>query len=128
MEKSEQIWYEVLPEQCPPVDASPCDGVYYRIANGNPAEDSDFYSQRRMQPNKEFVGEGIDECVVRSLSVFSSLESAEKRLKLPKFKSAHIVELTLTGVDGKIKKTFGPYHYSWWRTKCFDIQKSKTIR
>lgn len=25
-------WFETLPEQCPPKDATQCDGCYYRIA------------------------------------------------------------------------------------------------
>ena len=30
-------------------------------------------------------------------------------------------------MDGKIKKTFKNSHYSWWRSKAFDIKKAKTI-
>lgn len=30
-------------------------------------------------------------------------------------------------MDGKIKKTFKNSHYSWWRSKAFDIKKVKTI-
>ena len=36
-------WFELLPEQCPPEDAQQCDGYYYRIANGNPAQSVDFF-------------------------------------------------------------------------------------
>lgn len=49
-------WFELLPEQCPPEDAQQCDGYYYRIANGNPAQSVDFFSQRRLQPDKVFKG------------------------------------------------------------------------
>ena len=56
-------WYEQLPPLCPPTDASPCNGRFYRIAKGNPANDSDFFSQRKLQPNKVFVGQGVDECI-----------------------------------------------------------------
>ena len=49
-------WFEELPPSCPPADAVPCDGQFYRIAKGNPAEDSDFFSQRKMQPDKVFKG------------------------------------------------------------------------
>jgi hypothetical protein len=30
-------------------------------------------------------------------------------------------------MDGKIKKTFKNSHYSWWRSKAFDIKKSFTL-
>jgi hypothetical protein len=39
----EAEWFELLPEQCPPEDAQQCDGYYYRIANGNPAQSVDFF-------------------------------------------------------------------------------------
>ena len=55
-------WFEALPEQCPPTDAKRCEGCYYRIANGNPVTTEDFFSQRKMQPDKVFKGLGIDEC------------------------------------------------------------------
>ena len=106
-------WFETLPEQCPPTDAKQCEGYYYRIANGNPATTEDFFSQRKMQPDKVFKGLGIDECVTRAVSLFSEREEAEKRLKLPKFKKASIALVTLEPKDGVLKKTFGIAHYSW---------------
>lgn len=119
-------WYEELPDACPPIDSQNCNGIFYRIANGNPASDKDFFSQRCLQPNKVF--EGIDECIVRSLSVFDCIEETERRLKLPKFRNAHIVEVNLSPDDGKIKKTFGNAHFSWWRTKFFNPLKAKMIK
>ena len=35
--------------------------------------------------------------------------------------------ISLRAMDGKIKKTFKNSHYSWWRSKAFDIKKAKTI-
>lgn len=120
-------WFEILPPSCPPADAMDCKGIYYRIANGNPAQSEDFFSHRKLQPDKVFKGEGIDECIVCSLSVFSDKEEAQKKLKLPKFRKAVIVEISLEGKDGKMKKTFGPAHYSWWRTKAFDVSQAKVV-
>lgn len=105
-------WFEALPEQCPPTDAAQCKGYYYRIANGNPATTEDFFSQRKLQPDKVFKGFGIDECIARAISLFSTKEEAERRLKLPKFKNASIVIVKLEPKDGMIKKTFGIAHYS----------------
>lgn len=123
----ETEWFEILPELCPPEDATVCNGSYYRIANGNPAKSEDFFSQRILQPDKIFQGEGIDECVIRAISLFFRKEEAEKRLKLPKFKNAKIALVTLESKDGMIKKTFGNAHYSWWRTTKFDVSQSKVI-
>lgn len=88
-------WFEALPEQCPPTDAAQCKGYYYRIANGNPATTEDFFSQRKLQLDKVFKGFGIDECIARAISLFSTKEEAERRLKLPKFKNASIVIVKL---------------------------------
>ena len=123
----ETEWFEIFPDLCPPEDAMVCNGAYYRIANGNRAKSEDFFSQRILQPDKIFQGEGIDECVIRAISLFSRKEEAEKRLKLPKFKNAKIALVTLESKDGMIKKTFGNAHYSWWRTTKFDVSQSKVI-
>ena len=110
-------WFETLPEQCPPTDAEQCEGYYYRIANGNPATTEDFFSQRKMQPDK----------VTRAVSLFSEREEAEKRLKLPKFRKASIALVALEPKDGVLKKTFGIAHYSWWRTKEFNVLQAKIV-
>lgn len=47
MNKEISEWFEELPDQCPPEDAMECNGVYFRIANGNPATSEDFFSQRK---------------------------------------------------------------------------------
>ena len=118
-------WYEQLPELCPPVDAVPCEGTYYRIAKGNPASNGDFFSQRKLQPNKVFTGLGVDECVARSISLFSDINDAIRRLKLPKFRNAQIAAVTLEPKDGVIKKTFSDSHYSWWRSTNFEVSQAK---
>ena len=95
MNKKAGCWFEELPERCPPEDAQVCNGIFYRIANGNPATSEDFFSQRKMQPDKVFKGEGINECIVKSISLFSDKKEIEKRMKLPKFKKAVIAEVKL---------------------------------
>lgn len=120
-------WFELLPEQCPPTDAKHCEGHYYRIANGNPATYEDFFSQRKLQPDKVFKGLEIDECITRAVSLFSDKGEAERRLKLPKFKKASIALVELEPKDGKIKKTFGIAHYSWWRTTDFNVSQAKIV-
>ena len=57
----------------------------------------------------------------------SDRKEAEKRLKLPKFRNANIALVELKPKDGMIKKTFGIAHYSWWRTKDFDVSQAKVI-
>lgn len=85
------------------------------------------FQQRKMQPDKVFKGLGIDECVTRAVSLFSEREEAEKRLKLPKFKKANIALVILEPKDGVLKKTFDIAHYSWWRTKDFNVLQAKIV-
>ena len=119
-------WFEALPEQCPPTDAKRCEGCYYRIANGNPVTTEDFFSQRKMQPDKVFKGLGIDECVTRAVSLFSEREEAEKRLKLPKFKKGKYC-FSHIGTKRWSVKEIGIAHYSWWRTKDFNVLQAKIV-
>jgi hypothetical protein len=125
--KEKMNWYEQLPPQCPPSDAIPCGGAFYRIAKGNPASDDDFFSQRKLHPNKIFTGLGVDECIARSISLFSEVNDATRRLKLPKFRSANVVEVVLLPKDGVMKKTFSDSHYSWWRSTDFEVSQAKMI-
>lgn len=120
-------WYEQLPPLCPPSDAVPCGGTFYRIAKVNPATDGDFFSQRKLQPNKTFTGLGVDECIARSISLFSEKNDATRRLKLPKFRSANIAIVTLQPKDGVMKKTFSDSHYSWWRSVDFEVSQAKIV-
>ena len=120
-------WFEELPPLCPPSDAIPCNGRFYRIAKGNPVDNGDFFSQRKLQPNKIFTGKGIDECIARAISLFSDATDASRRLKLPKFRNANVAEVVLQPKDGVMKKTFSDSHYSWWRSKNFEVSQAKII-
>ena len=122
-------WVETLPDRCPPEDAyAPSGEHFYRISQGIPVEDSDFFSQRKMAPEKVFAGDGIDECIARAISVFSDVEDAKKKLKLPKFRGGCIAEIVLNVSDGVVKKTFKQSHYSWWRAQSFDYTNSKIVQ
>lgn len=120
-------WFEELPKECPPVDSQECNGIFYRVACGNPATSADFFSQRKLAPTKPFAGMGVDECVVRAVSVFAELDDAKSLLKLPKFRKAQIAMVNLLPDDGNIKKTFKKSHYSWWRSRLFDVRTAKII-
>ncbi len=114
-------WNEELPEQCPPKDSFSPEGMtVYRFSNNEIPSETDFISQRMLQPEKIF--EGVDECIARSISVLNDIETCQNRLKLPRMrkKFSSILEITLVQNDGLIKKTFNdPNHYSWWRSKSF---------
>lgn len=107
------MWLESLPENCPPHDAvTPNDFLCYRLASHNPPNEDDFFSQRKIYPEKRFH---TNECRARALSVFSKKSECEKIKKLPAHREKHIVSLRLFPECGVIKNTGNSgTHFSWW--------------
>lgn len=120
---SEEIKYrEDLPEGCPPDDATDIgeETVVYRLVNNDPAMSEDFDSWRTLNPDTKCPGE-VCECRARSVSVLETEEAAKRKRKLPKLKNSSISKLKLNRGAGKIKKTGGAAHYSWWPFADYDI-------
>ena len=112
-------WSETLPEQCPPEKAfNPAGLIFYRLCEFVPPTEHDFKSQRANCPSCDFK---LDECIVRSLSVWNDVDKCLNLLKLPRHKGKMVVKVKLTSEDGLVLQTFKPNHYSWWRTKLFDV-------
>lgn len=98
-------WFEKLPKQCPPKDANNPDGkIVYRFAHNKTPQESDFISQRMIQPNRIF--KDVDDCISRSLSVLDDLDTCKNKLKLPRMRKrfSSIIEIKLENKDGLIKK------------------------
>lgn len=125
-------WSEPLPDQCPPDTAFDTDGfIFYRLCETDTPTENDFKSQRHISPNKPFKysnGEDISECILRSLSVWDNIDSCLNLMKLPRNKGKLTMKLELITSDGRALNTFKPKHYSWWRTKSFDITRVRTIK
>ena len=86
-----------------------------------------YFLYKNLQKYFIFIGKGIDDCIVKSISLFSDRKEIEKRMKLPKFRKGVIAEVRLEPKDGMIKKTFGAAHYSWWRTNEFEVSQAKVL-
>jgi hypothetical protein len=115
------MWNEELVADCPPIDAKDPNGqCFFRLVKKFPPVEKDMESLRKRQPNIE-LSNGTNECIVRSLSVHSSLQSAEGIKKLPAHKRKKIVKFILENHDGPVKKTLKNDHYSWWRKRESDI-------
>lgn len=112
---------EPLPADCPPDDAEDitADMTVFRLVRGNPPTDDDFRSQRVESPNRKFP---VDECTTRGLSVFSLEKDAkEKTLKIHRLRDHLIYHVKLTTGAGKIRKSSGSSHITWWPFANFDI-------
>jgi hypothetical protein len=115
-------WAEELPEGCPPRQADPSEGIYYRLGNKPPTEE-DFFSHRKLYPLKVFK---VDECRALSVSVFNDLDAVKQLFSLPtmKGKPINVLELSLTPENGVILQTGRDvHHYSWWKSSVFDLSK-----
>ena len=119
-------WYEKLPDNCPPEDAFEPDGKeFFRLCVGNPATDTDFYSQKKEDANRSFAG--IPECILRSVSLWDDKNKCLKQKKYPTHKNKILCKIELNKGDGLIKNTFKPNHYSWWRSNNFDPALSEIV-
>ena len=120
-----KMWFEELPEQCPPSDAiNPNGNVYYRLVETFPPACKDFWSHRKAWPEKVFK---VDECRAKSVSIFDHVDECRKLTKLPLHKDKYIVQLALISSDGVLKQTGRKSHHSWWRSPDFDPRKSAII-
>lgn len=112
-------WFEELPDQCPPAQASNLEGfVCYRLCEGFQPAEGDFLSHRTLFPEKIFRA---PECQARAISVYKEAKDLDFVLKLAAHKHKYKVRITLGHEDGAVMKTGQTSHYSWWRSKRFDL-------
>jgi hypothetical protein len=113
-------WAEDLPAGCPPEDAfAPSGGVFYRAVFTFPPTERDFYSQRKLRPDRQCG----NECEARALSMFSTLDGCRRLKKLYFFKNHLIVSFTLGTQSGLIRESpsqIGEAHCDWWLAAQFN--------
>jgi hypothetical protein len=113
--------HELVPDGCPPDEASPPDLEVYRFVKEDPPLEWDFESSRERHPDEDF---GENACMRSGLSVFSDLREAEQARKaIPGMKSKHIARGHLPPASGLIKHTprrSSDTHHTWWKDTTFD--------
>ena len=111
---------EPLPEGCPPDDAEEITAprVVYRLVRNNPPTDDDFRSQRAERPASLF---NVSECQARGVSVYANFHDVERQTRRPKLKGLAVCQVDLITRAGRIKKTGGTSHYTWWPYAGHDI-------
>lgn len=108
-------WAEPLPEDCPPSEAwEPDDEVYYRLVDDPEyPKPEDFYSVRKLTPNRNF--KGVSECETLGLSVFDTVAACHNARLLGKpLRHKQVAKVTLSPDSGVVLQTRGPAHHSWW--------------
>ena len=111
---------EPLPEDCPPETAEEIteQRIVYRPVRHSPPTDADFRSQRAEKPDVKF---NTSECQARGLSVFARRSDAEKQSKRRNLRGTAVCRIMLVPGTGRILKTGGSSHYTWWPLAGYDI-------
>ena len=118
-------WPADFPDDCPPEQASPADGTYYRIVKNAPPDSEDFVSLYDSDQNRamSIVRQGTrTECETMGLSVYTDRDDAVNcALQYPKI-GDRVASVALTPVSGKVLYTGGrfPTHHTWWKPVDFD--------
>ena len=112
---------ESLPDDCPPADAGEIAAtrVVYRLVRNNPPTDDDFRSQRAERPDRVF--RDVSECQARGVSVFASLNVAERLSTRGSLQGMAVCQVTLNPGAGSILITGGRSHHTWWPLADYDI-------
>ncbi len=129
-EKAHQIeWASELPEGCPPADILvPEDEVFYRFTlEEDVITEKDFKSNLEKYPNKPYRGQF--HVWASGLSLMHTDKPSELWNHPGMQRHKGIVRLILGPDDGVLMKTGeDKKHYTWWRTKTFDITSATFIQ
>ena len=111
---------EPLPLDCPPDEAEEITSprIVYRLVRNIPPANDDFRSQRAEKPTAQF---NVSECRARGVSVFTNLSDAERQTRRRNLRHLISCRVTLTAGAGRIKKTGGSSHYTWWPYDRYDV-------
>ena len=118
-------WPPDFPDDCPPEQAYPADGTYYRIVKNDPPGLGDFVSLYDLDQDRAMsvVRRRIrTECETMGLSVYLDIDDAmDCARQYPKIGN-HVAGVALTSVSGKVLHTGGrfPTHHTWWKVSAFD--------
>ena len=125
-------WPPGFPEDCPPQEAYPANGVYYRIVKNDPPEPGDFaslYRQNRQLADDRIQSGRATQCQTMGLSVFADGNEAVRRAIRFHLIGNKIARLTLGPAAGKIlpTPTNGDSHHTWWQAVAYDPTDGATV-
>jgi hypothetical protein len=105
------------PPSCPPSEAAPTAGRYYRIVKTSPAAPADFRSHRELGKLPS-----APPCLRAGLSTFRTHEDAEAMALLLPVLGGHVAAGTLDGTYGRSMLTRGqqPTHTTLWPHEGID--------
>ena len=112
-----QNFPENWPDSCPPPDAEPAQGSYFRVTTGNPPSAKDFktYAELAKVPN-------ASPCLRVGLSLLKNIDDAIHQTRLFPKTGRFVFSANLEPQHGKCKPTKGslPTHTTWWAFEGVD--------
>lgn len=126
MQPPRMEYFEELPEQCPPGDATSGEFECYRLTSASALCDEDFHSHKKLGKWSPNVNTKPKECCKAcAVSVWNSLDKCKDLLKLPSHRGERVIRVIIRPHEGPYKQTGGDRrHFSWWRKKPFCIGTS----
>ena len=116
-------WPADFPDNCPPEEAAPADGIYYRIVKDDPPRLEDFvslYHRDNARAMRVIEERKNTECETKGLSVYADADDAVSVARLfPKI-GDKIASVALTPASGKILQTGSRSHHTWWIANNFN--------
>lgn len=118
-------WPTDYPENCPPEEASPANGIYYYIVKSDPPQAGDFVSlyHRNRELALRRVRNGIvTQCQTMGLSIFTDQSDAVARARQYAGIGDKIAELALGPDAGTILPTprGRDSHHTWWKAEDYE--------
>lgn len=112
-------WPADFPEDCPPEEARPANGVYYYIVKNNPPDPADFLPlyRRNRRLAEARTRQGITTlCQTMGLSVLADINDAIYRANRFRSIGNFIAQLVITSDAGLILYTprGNDSHHTWW--------------
>lgn len=109
-------WGSYFPEGCPPEDASPAEGVVFRLTKGDQPRHGDFVPYRKNKPGDDFDGKA---CLASGLSVYRDYQDIvrlQNRVGGARKKKVAVTIQDLDHSHGVMKPTpsIESSHITWW--------------
>lgn len=112
-------WPDYYPAQCPPADAQPAIGHYFRLVDAAPPSGEDTMTHVELQSigarykGKDF---GDKQCMASGFSVFDELAAAERtRRSVGPLRKKKIAKIDVSGPGAILQTGNDRSHHTWWR-------------
>jgi len=121
-------WPDSFPEGCPPSEALPISGIFFRCVNSDPPNQDDFLSAIEKNPRRR---NPEDECKLYGVSMYTQIDDIKRLRNIsPPFREMQIAQGQLGSEHGVMRNTkskYGNSHYTMWFFKEIDVSSNFSV-